>query len=73
MLDEITIRTELSPGDMSYVVYKQTLLYQQEHDLGLSLNLMLLPACMNFARTMIPKKTGFGFVNIGKRSLASFY
>lgn len=34
MLDEIEIRTELRPGDLSYVVYQQTLLYQREHQFG---------------------------------------
>lgn len=33
-LDNINIRTDIKPGDLSYVIYQQTLLYQEEHNFG---------------------------------------
>ena len=36
MLDEITIRNELRPGDMGFVIYRHGKLYSQEYGYGVS-------------------------------------
>jgi peptidyl-dipeptidase Dcp len=35
LLDDITIRTELRPGDLGYMIYMHGTLYKQEYDYGI--------------------------------------
>ncbi|MFD2582902.1 GNAT family N-acetyltransferase [Pedobacter vanadiisoli] len=56
MLDEINIRTELKPGDLSYVIYKQTLLYQQEHSLRIEFESYAFAGMHEFCESYDPEK-----------------
>lgn len=55
LIDEIEIRTELRPGDLSYVIYQQTLLYQNEHQFGFEFETYGLAGMFEFYENYNPE------------------
>jgi peptidyl-dipeptidase Dcp len=55
-LGEIDIRTELKPGDLSYIIYKQTILYREEHRLGIEFEAYALAGMLEFYNNYDPEK-----------------
>lgn len=47
---DISIRTELRPGDLSNIIYQQTLLYQEEHNFGFEFEMYALAGMHEFCK-----------------------
>ena len=50
MLDDITIRTELKPGDIGYVIYLHGLLYKNEYEYGIEFEIYVAEGLAEFYR-----------------------
>jgi N-acetylglutamate synthase-like GNAT family acetyltransferase len=57
-LDDITIRTELRPGDIGYVIYLHGLLYKKEYDYGIEFETYVAAGLAEFYRQYDSKKDG---------------
>ena len=55
-LDEITIRTELKPGDIGYVIYLHGLLYKNEYGYGIEFETYVAEGLVQFYRQYDPQK-----------------
>lgn len=55
-MDSITIRSELKPGDLSYVSYKQAKLYSDEYNFGVDFEQYVLAGMSEFAKSYDPEK-----------------
>jgi GNAT superfamily N-acetyltransferase len=49
-LNDVTIRTDLRPGDLGYVVYRHGVLYSREYDYGLSFEMYVAEGIAEFYR-----------------------
>ena len=54
-LDDINIRTELEPGDLSYVSYRQARLYKEEYNFGISFESYALAGLHEFYQNYNPE------------------
>ena len=55
-LDDITIRTELKPGDIGYVIYLHGLLYKREYNYGIRFETYVAEGLVEFYRRYDPQK-----------------
>lgn len=55
-INDIIIRTELKPGDLSYISYKQTLLYKEEHNFGIEFEAYAFAGMYEFYENYNPQK-----------------
>jgi N-acetylglutamate synthase-like GNAT family acetyltransferase len=55
-LDEITIRTELKPGDIGYVIYLHGVLYKNEYGYGIEFETYVAEGLVQFYRQYDPQK-----------------
>ena len=56
-LDEISIRTELRPGDLGYVMYQHGVLYSREYNFGLSFENYVAKGLSEFYEKYDPKRS----------------
>ena len=54
MMENIKIRTELRPGDLAYVVYKQAELYHKEYDFGVAFESYAFAGMHEFCENLNP-------------------
>jgi GNAT superfamily N-acetyltransferase len=57
-LNDLTIRTDLRPGDLGYVVYRHGVLYSREYDHGVSFEMYVAEGLAEFYRNYDPKLDG---------------
>src|SRR5215471_3443022 len=55
MLDNISIRTELKPGDLGYVIHRHGKLYAEEYDYGLSFEMYVALGMHEFFKKYNPE------------------
>ncbi len=55
-LDDITIRTELRPGDLGYVVYLHGVLYSREYNFGLQFETYVAKGLCEFYENYDPRR-----------------
>jgi peptidyl-dipeptidase Dcp len=55
-VDDITIRTELKPGDIGYVIYLHGLLYKKEYDYGIEFETYVAAGLVEFYQQYDPQK-----------------
>src|SRR5215470_656120 len=55
-LDLITIRTELKPGDIGYVIYLHGILYKNEYGYGIEFETYVAEGLVEFYRQYDPQK-----------------
>ncbi|WP_276485571.1 GNAT family N-acetyltransferase [Paraflavitalea pollutisoli] len=55
-LQDITIRTELAPGDLSFAIYRQAKLYSEEYNFGIAFESYALAGMHEFCTTYDPEK-----------------
>ncbi len=55
-LDDISIRTELKPGDIGYVIYLHGRLYGMEYDYGLQFEMYVAKGLCEFLEKYDPKR-----------------
>ena len=63
LLDDISIRTELQPGDIGRVIHMHGDLYGREYSTGFNLRLMLRMVCVSSTKSTIPKEAAYGSVS----------
>ena len=56
-LDEISLRTELRPGDLGYVMYQHGVLYSREYNFGLSFENYLAKGLSEFYERYDPQRS----------------
>ncbi|MBI3579788.1 MAG: GNAT family N-acetyltransferase, partial [Ignavibacteriales bacterium] len=56
LLEDITIRTNLVPGDLGYVVYLHGALYGKEYDYGISFETYVAAGLYEFYKNYDPQK-----------------
>ena len=56
-LDDISIRTELQPGDIGYVIYKHGVLYGQEYNYGVQFEAYVAKGLCEFHDKYDPKRS----------------
>jgi GNAT superfamily N-acetyltransferase len=57
-LNDLTIRTDLRPGDLGYVVYRHGVLYNREYDYGVSFEMYVAEGLAEFYRNYDPELDG---------------
>jgi ribosomal protein S18 acetylase RimI-like enzyme len=57
-LNDLTIRTDLRPGDLGYVVYRHGVLYSREYDYGVSFEIYVAEGLAEFYRNYDPELDG---------------
>ena len=72
-LDEISIRTDLEPGDIGYITYMHGSLYKKEYDFDVDFEAYVARGLAEFYREYKPAKNGSGSANIMIELLASCY
>ena len=55
-LDDISIRTELRPGDLGYVIYRHGVLYKEEFDYGIVFESYVAKGLYEFYESYDPKR-----------------
>jgi peptidyl-dipeptidase Dcp len=55
-LDNIAVRTELKPGDLSFIIYKQTMLYYEEYNFGVDFESYAFAGMHEFCNNYNPEK-----------------
>ena len=55
-VDNITIRTELRPGDIGYIIYLHGYLYKKEYDYGIAFEAYVARGLYEFYKQYDPKK-----------------
>jgi len=55
-LNDISIRTDLRPGDIGYVIYLHGLLYEEEYEYGIEFETYVAAGFAEFYRSYDPKK-----------------
>ncbi len=55
-LDDITIRTELKPGDIGYIIYLHGKLYKEEYHYGIEFETYVAAGLCEFYKNYNPKK-----------------
>ncbi|HEV8513288.1 MAG TPA: GNAT family N-acetyltransferase [Cyclobacteriaceae bacterium] len=55
ILDSITIRTELKPGDLGYVIHRHGKLYDEEYDYGISFEMYVASGMHEFYEKYDPE------------------
>ncbi len=55
-LDDITIRTELKPGDIGYIIYLHGKLYKEEYNYGIEFETYVAAGLCKFYKNYNPKK-----------------
>lgn len=68
---EITIRTDLQPGDLGYIVYMQGQVYERENGYGLGFESYLLEGLGEFSRNYDPQKDRLWVCEDGRERVGS--
>lgn len=68
-LNNISIRTELQPGDIGYVIYLHGLHYSREYNFGIQFEDYVAKGLIEFKEKYDPSRNRFGFVNTGEAVL----
>lgn len=66
-LNDVTIRTELRPGDLGYIVHRQGILYAEEYNYGLSFEAYIGAGLNEFYQQYDPEKDRVWICEDGSR------
>lgn len=72
-LDDITIRSELKPGDIGYVIYLHGALYKQEYGYGLDFERYVAEGVLEFLKNYDPRKDRVWICEHERRIIGSLF